>query len=183
MVTNTLPRVIVAGLLCSLAACSGTGSDSPGSSASSSAQALPSTSTEAPPSAGPTSPSSPGQTEPSAPSANPTIPAPLQGSWLLVDGSVAPTTAAPCPSAGEAAGKLIDISPNAIGFFETRAILDSVLESSASTIHARYREQVGDTVSVRELVLEAQDGGRILVTRDLDAGADAGPMRYERCLD
>lgn len=131
----------------------------------------------------PASPSASGAAGSATPSAAPAIPAKLRGTWTIASKGDPSPTAAQCRFGQATAGKLIEIDARTIQYFETEAVLRTVVESDAASMSGQFREQVGDTLATRTLTLQAQDDAQILVISEAGEDADTGPQRYARCPD
>ncbi len=101
------------------------------------------------------------------------IPAPIQGRWALVPGDCTSTR-------GDAKG-LLKIGPKTLEFYESRGIMASVKEKSASTIVAEFDFSGEGETWKRTMTLDLQDDGQTLVRHETGKGAAAGPIRYASC--
>ncbi|TMV90475.1 hypothetical protein FGG78_12675 [Thioclava sp. BHET1] len=104
------------------------------------------------------------------------LPQEMRGRWGL--------TANDCTARHEALGDnkgLITIGPRTITFYESRATLRSISERAADRVDATFDVSGEGMEWTREMVLEVQDGGRMLIRRDLGADAQPGALRYMAC--
>lgn len=129
----------------------------------------------------PDSPSASGVAGSATPSAAPAIPAKLRGTWTIASKGVPSPTAAVCRFGQATAGKRIEIDARTIQYFETEAVLRTVVESDATSMSGQFREQVGDTVATRTLTLQVQDDAQVLVITEAGEDAATEPQRYARC--
>ena len=119
---------------------------------------------------GPAPTPTPAAEETSEPTA---IPAALRGRWGL--------TEADCePGRADAEG-LLTISGDKLEFYESVGTLDGIDESSGSRIRADFDFTGEGMTWERDIVLDAQDGGKTLIRREYGEGAAPGPFRYTRC--
>lgn len=99
-----------------------------------------------------------------------TIPAPLRGSWGMVD--------ADCTSqAGDAKG-LLKVSANSLRFYESVGKLEQVTERDANRVVATFA-YTGEGMEWSRTETLALDG--MTLTRSTDAGDAQGPFTYQRC--
>jgi hypothetical protein len=104
---------------------------------------------------------------------SPTIPQAIQGRWGLVP--------ADCTSdRGDAKGLLV-IGPDSLRFYESAGKLGAIAERDDSRIRARFAFTGEGQAWQRDVVLDAQDGGKTLIRREYGADAAPGPFRYRRC--
>lgn len=168
MTTRTALLLAIAPL--ALAACS-QGQPDPASSAGAEATALPDpvAPSDAMPAEEPTTDSSmmPDEAEASA------IPTASQGRWGLVPDDCTSTR-------GDAKGLMI-VSEQSIKFYESRATLGAVKESSPTRIRATFAYEGEGMQWTRDLSMDVQDGGKSLVRREYGEDALPGPLRYSRC--
>lgn len=102
-----------------------------------------------------------------------TIPSALQGRWGM--------TQADCdPSRADNKGLMV-VNADALEFYESRGTLDDIAESGSTRIRADFDFEGEGMTWEREMVLDAQDGGNVLIRRDYGDDAMPGPMRYTRC--
>lgn len=166
----TALKVCAAGLcLAALAACSNEPADQPTGDA---------TSPVPPPSATETVAAShkAGEEDQLLPSPAPaaqSIPAALHGRWGLVP--------ADCTSTRGDAKGLLTIDATTLKFYESRATLGAIEESSDTRILAAFAFTGEGMTWQREVVLDALDGGRMLIRREYGEDAAPGPFRYARC--
>ena len=115
---------------------------------------------------------------PAAPAPGPsasgkTIPAALQGRWGMVP--------ADCTSTRGDAKGLLTIGPDTLRFYESRARLGAVKQRDDSRILATFAFSGEGMEWSREVVLDAQDSGQVLIRREAGADAAPGAFRYTRC--
>lgn len=101
------------------------------------------------------------------------IPAAIRGRWAL--------DPADCPRRPGTDLTALTIDAANLRFHESHGELARVRESDTRRIVADYRFSGEGVEWDRLIVLDAQDGGKILIRRDHGEGAAAGPMRYTRC--
>ena len=159
----------LAGVLLTLAACSGSPSEDADEAT---------VGTEAPdvatPSPEPTV--SPTTTDPDAVptvAAGTGIPQPVRGQWGIND--------ADCTGDASAAKGLIMIGPDRVEFYESVARLGRIKERDDSRIRATFDFTGEGQTWTMDMVLDAQDNGDTLVRRDYGPDAMPGPLRYKRC--
>lgn len=101
------------------------------------------------------------------------IPAVAQGRWGLV--------AADCdPNRDDAKGLMV-IDGDKLEFYESMGTLSKVQDRSSSRIRATFAF-TGEGMSwQREMVLDVQDRGQVLISRQYGEDAMPGPMRYMKC--
>jgi hypothetical protein len=101
------------------------------------------------------------------------IPEPLRGRWGLV--------AADCePGRSDAKGLLI-VGPDKLTFYESVGTLGEASERTPTRLRARFAF-TGEGMSWnRDMLLEAEDGGKALVRQEFGADAAPDPFRYMRC--
>ena len=102
-----------------------------------------------------------------------TIPAALQGRWGLVP--------ADCTSTRGDAKGLLTIGPATLRFYESHARLEAVKEREESRIAARFAFSGEGMEWRRDMVLDAQGGGKVLIRREFGTDAAPGGFRYVRC--
>jgi len=100
------------------------------------------------------------------------IPLALRGRWGLVP--------ADCEKRSDNKG-LLEISGTTLGFYESRGTLKSIAEWTPTRLHADF-DFTGEGMSwTREMELDLQQDGAVLVRRDHGEDAQPGPLRYRRC--
>jgi len=100
------------------------------------------------------------------------IPLALRGRWGLVP--------ADCEKRSDNKGLLV-ISGTTLGFYESRGTLKSITEWTPARLHADF-DFTGEGMSwTREMELDLQQGGTVLVRRDHGEDAQPGVLRYRRC--
>jgi len=114
--------------------------------------------------------SSPATAASSLPSA---IPAAMQGRWGLVP--------ADCTSTRGDAKGLLTIGPADLRFYESVGRLQTVGEGGADTLRATFAFTGEGMEWQRDMALNVQDGGKVLVRREFGAEAASGAFHYQRC--
>lgn len=101
------------------------------------------------------------------------IPEVLRGRWGLV--------AADCePGRADAKGLLV-ISADQLRFYESVGTLGAATERTPDRLRADFAFTGEGMTWNRDMLLEAQDGGKALVRQEFDADAAPEPLRYMRC--
>lgn len=163
MRTLALPFAVLA-----LAACDNSrSSDSePGEAVATATAAPPASATET------TTPSAmpPAQTRPAAN----IIPTPIQGRWGLVP--------ADCTSTRGDAKGLLTIDGTTLKFYESVATLDEIEEAGETRIRADFDFTGEGMTWQRDVTLDVQDGGKMLIRREYGEDAAPGPFRYTKCV-
>ncbi|WP_428631905.1 hypothetical protein [Sphingopyxis sp.] len=101
------------------------------------------------------------------------IPPTIRGRWAL--------DAADCPKKPGTDLTALTIDAANLRFHESHGELARVRERDASRIVADFKFSGEGMEWERQMILDAQDGGKTLIRRDYGEGAAAGPMRYTRC--
>ena len=101
------------------------------------------------------------------------IPVAIRGRWAL--------DASDCPKRPGTDLTALTIDAANLRFHESHGELARIRQSDARRIVADYKFSGEGMEWNRLIVLDAQDGGNILIRRDHGEGAAAGPMRYTRC--
>lgn len=101
------------------------------------------------------------------------IPATLRGRWGLVT--------ADCEPGRDDAKGLLTITEQKLEFYESVGTLDEIEEAGANRIRAEFDFMGEGQEWEREVILEAQDGGTVLVRRENGADAAPGEFRYTKC--
>lgn len=156
-----------------LAACSG--SNTPEDRAATGAAPVAIAASEnAAPVSPPASPAGPGAGTTASPAATAlAIPAALHGRWALV--------AADCTSTrGDTKGLMV-VGPTSVRFYESIATLGAVKEQSATLIAARFAFSGEGMEWQRDMTLDGQEGGGVLIKREYGDDAPPGPFKYTRC--
>lgn len=110
---------------------------------------------------------------PTTPAGDDRIPAAMQGRWGLAPADCEPGQA-------DATGALV-ITPRRLEFYESVATLTGIDESAPGSVRAQFAF-TGEGMSwQRDMVLAMEQGGDVLVRRELGEDAAAGPFRYTRC--
>lgn len=112
-------------------------------------------------------------TEPGIGTGEKAIPAAIRGRWAL--------DPADCPKRPGTDLTALTIDAANLRFHESHGELARIRQSDARRIVADYKFSGEGMEWKRLIVLDAQDGGNILIRRDHGEGAAAGPMRYTRC--
>ncbi|MGD9811819.1 MAG: hypothetical protein AB7U35_10880 [Sphingobium sp.] len=101
------------------------------------------------------------------------IPPMVRGRWGLVP--------ADCTSTHGDAKGLLEVTPTALNFYESRGTLEKISEHEPSRIRARF-SFTGEGMSwQRDMLLDVQDGGQTLIRTEFGDGAAPAPLRYSRC--
>jgi hypothetical protein len=157
------PTVALAAL--AVAGCNDTSAPAPAPSTDAAAVPEPAPATPPPrASPAPTSADTPAATQ---------IPAAVQGRWGLV--------ANDCDPARDDAKGLLTVGPDTLRFYESRATLGPIKEVDATRIRATFAFTGEGMTWTRDIVLDAQDGGKTLIRREYGADAAPSPLRYMRC--
>ena len=101
------------------------------------------------------------------------IPAGMQGRWGLVAGD--------CEPGRDDAKGLMTVSPRELEFYESVGTLDEITDPGATRIRAAFDFSGEGMNWRRDLSLELQDGGKVLVRREYGEDAATEPFRYSRC--
>lgn len=101
------------------------------------------------------------------------IPAALQGRWGLV--------AADCEPGRDDAKGLMIVKPRELEFYESVGTLDEISQGSDTRIRAAFDFSGEGMTWQRDLSLELQDGGDVLVRREFGEDAAPEPLRYDKC--
>lgn len=101
------------------------------------------------------------------------IPQIVQGRWGMVPEDCT-------PDRGDEKGLLV-IGPDTLQFYESHAKLGTIAEQSETRIRATFAFSGEGMEWTRDMVLDAQDGGKTLIRRDYGADAEPGPFKYSRC--
>ena len=137
---------------------------------------------EAPPEASPTAPTGGrGGNLPALPDdaatgdlpATSDIPTAMQGRWGLV--------AADCePGRDDAKGVMI-VRPRELEFYESVGTLDKITDGADNRIRAAFDFSGEGMTWQRDLSLDLQNGGDVLVREEFGDNAAPDPLRYTRC--
>ena len=101
------------------------------------------------------------------------IPAAAQGRWGMVP--------ADCTSTRGDAKGLMMVGDKSIKFYESRATLSAVKDSSPTRIEATFAFEGEGMQWTRDLTMDVQDGGKTLIRREYGVDAQPGPLKYTRC--
>jgi len=101
------------------------------------------------------------------------IPLAIRGRWGLV--------AADCTSRNGDAKGLVEISGTVLSFYESRGTLVSVIEWTPRRLHGDFDFEGEGMSWKREMELDLQPDGKVLVRRDHGEDSIPGPLRYRRC--
>ena len=101
------------------------------------------------------------------------IPAGLRGRWGLVP--------ADCTSTHGDAKGLMEVGATTLTFYESRAKLGQVRESSAERIRAEYSFNGEGQEWTQDVELRSWEGGAKLIREDRGPDALPGPLTYTRC--
>ncbi len=101
------------------------------------------------------------------------IPLALRGRWGLA--------AADCTSKNGNTKGLVEISGTVLSFYESRGKLASIIEWTPRRLHAHFSFQGEGMSWNREMELDLEPDGKVLIRRDHGEDAIPGPMRYRRC--
>ena len=101
------------------------------------------------------------------------IPAAIQGRWGLV--------AADCEPGRSDAKGLLEITANKLDFYESVGTLDDIKELDETRIRAVF-DFIGEGQEwERDVTLEVQEGGTVLIRREDGVDAAPGDFRYNKC--
>jgi len=110
---------------------------------------------------------------PTAANAPSAIPAAMHGRWGLV--------AADCTSTmGDAKG-LLEINGTRLKFFESVGTLGPVSEGDDDEIRANFAFTGEGMEWTREIELELEEDGKVLIRKEYGQDAAPAPLRYTRC--
>ncbi len=101
------------------------------------------------------------------------IPSAVRGRWGLVPADCTSTK-------GDAKGLLV-IDSNSLKFYESVGRLTSVAETSDTQMRGSFDFSGEGMNWQRDVVLDAQDGGKTLIRREYGKEAEPGPFKYTRC--
>lgn len=101
------------------------------------------------------------------------IPTALRGRWGLVP--------ADCTSTRGDAKGLLEVSAGQLKFYESVAKLGAVKEAGETRLRATFDFSGEGQSWAQDVVLDAQDGGQVLIRRDYGPDAMPGPLKYTRC--
>lgn len=101
------------------------------------------------------------------------IPTTIQGRWGLV--------AADCTSTKGDAKGLLEITANHLKFYESVGALGAVREGDDDDIRAHFSFTGEGMEWQREMDLELEEDGKVLVRKEYGEGAAPGEFRYSRC--
>lgn len=115
----------------------------------------------------------PSDTGVAAEGARAAIPMALRGRWGLVP--------ADCTSTKGDAKGLLEVSAGQLKFYESVAKLGAVKETGETRLRATFHYTGEGQSWTQDIVLDAQDGGQVLIRRDYGPDAMPGPLKYTRC--
>ena len=145
-----------------LAACNSNEPEAPAAPASESAEA----------SSAPSPPPAPSVATPADFTAMDLPPA-LHGRWGMV--------AADCePGRADAKG-LLEIGPRRLKFYESVGTLAKLTEMEPTRIRGAFNFMGEGMTWDRDVTLDVQDGGKVLIRREYGDNAEPGPFRYTKC--
>ncbi|MBM1813709.1 hypothetical protein JQW92_01410 [Sulfitobacter pseudonitzschiae] len=100
------------------------------------------------------------------------IPNALVGAWGM--------NLADCKNDAAAKG-LVRISGSELKYYEARGTLTAVIEETPTRLVGEFAFEGEGQTWKRQMVLDVQDGGQTLITREYGAGAIPGAQKYSRC--
>lgn len=101
------------------------------------------------------------------------IPGAMTGRWGLVPADCTSTR-------GDAKGLLV-ISGNQLKFYESVGKLANITEGNDTRIRANFDFTGEGMTWKREMMMEVQDGGKVLMRQELGEDAMPNPLKYTRC--
>ena len=100
------------------------------------------------------------------------IPTALVGAWGM--------NVEDCKDDAAAKG-LVRISEQKLRYYEARGTLTSIIEQSPTRIVGDFAFEGEGQTWQRQMILDVQDDGNTLITREYGAGAIPGAQKYTRC--
>lgn len=107
-----------------------------------------------------------------SPAVSGNIPEALVGAWGM--------NLADCKNDAAAKG-LVRISDTTLKYYEARGTLTGTIDQSPTRIVGDFAFEGEGQTWQRQMVLDVQDDGRTLITREYGPGAVPGVLRYSRC--
>lgn len=101
------------------------------------------------------------------------VPAAFHGRWGLVPGD--------CESGRGDAKGLLEISPDALIFYESEGRLSKLADQTPTRIRASFAFTGEGVEWTRDITLDLMDGGRTLIRSETGEGAQSAPFRYKKC--